>query len=187
MSGSGAVSPALPVPVGAGSPRDASSSSSGSWRSGSSWRCWISRSWRLRSIRSRRGLSAGPDEIAWVQTAYLMAEIVMIPLAAFSFAGAFDALAVHRLRRALHAVEPVVRVRVEHPVDDSISRHSGFRGRRDEPHRVRDGLCDFQRQEARDDPGDPGRGFPRSRPPLGRRSADGSPSRQAGAGCSSSM
>ena len=29
------------------------------------------------------GLSAGPDEIAWVQTAYLMAEIVMIPLAAY--------------------------------------------------------------------------------------------------------
>jgi DHA2 family multidrug resistance protein len=29
------------------------------------------------------GLSAGPDEVAWVQTAYLMAEIVMIPLAAF--------------------------------------------------------------------------------------------------------
>src|SRR5205085_11089275 len=29
------------------------------------------------------GLSAGPDEIAWVQTAYLMAEIVMIPLSAF--------------------------------------------------------------------------------------------------------
>ncbi len=29
------------------------------------------------------GLNAGPDEIAWVQTAYLMAEIVMIPLAAY--------------------------------------------------------------------------------------------------------
>lgn len=29
------------------------------------------------------GLSAGPDEIAWVQTAYLIAEIVMVPLAAF--------------------------------------------------------------------------------------------------------
>src|SRR6266436_7360653 len=26
------------------------------------------------------GLSAGPDEIAWVQTAYLIAEIVVIPL-----------------------------------------------------------------------------------------------------------
>src|SRR6476619_7579151 len=35
----------------------------------------------LNSIQA--GLSAGPDEIAWVQTAYLMAEIVMIPLAAF--------------------------------------------------------------------------------------------------------
>jgi DHA2 family multidrug resistance protein len=35
----------------------------------------------LSSIQA--GLSAGPDEISWVQTAYLMAEIVMIPLAAF--------------------------------------------------------------------------------------------------------
>jgi DHA2 family multidrug resistance protein len=29
------------------------------------------------------GLSAAPDEISWVQTAYLMAELVMIPFAAF--------------------------------------------------------------------------------------------------------
>jgi MFS transporter, DHA2 family, multidrug resistance protein len=29
------------------------------------------------------GLSTGPDEISWVQTAYLMAELVMIPLSAF--------------------------------------------------------------------------------------------------------
>jgi MFS transporter, DHA2 family, multidrug resistance protein len=29
------------------------------------------------------GLSAGPDEISWVQTAYLIAELVMIPLSAF--------------------------------------------------------------------------------------------------------
>src|ERR1700742_310024 len=35
----------------------------------------------LNSIQA--GLNAGPDEIAWVQTAYLMAEIVMIPLAAY--------------------------------------------------------------------------------------------------------
>ena len=35
----------------------------------------------LSSIQA--GLSSGPDEIAWVQTAYLMAEIIMIPLAAF--------------------------------------------------------------------------------------------------------
>src|SRR3569623_1282238 len=35
----------------------------------------------LNSIQA--GLSAGPDEIAWVQTAYLVAEIVMLPLAAY--------------------------------------------------------------------------------------------------------
>ncbi len=35
----------------------------------------------LNSIQA--GLLAGPDEIAWVQTAYLMAEIVMIPLSGF--------------------------------------------------------------------------------------------------------
>lgn len=35
----------------------------------------------LNSIQA--GLSAGPDEIAWVQTSYLMAEIVMIPLSGF--------------------------------------------------------------------------------------------------------
>jgi DHA2 family multidrug resistance protein len=29
------------------------------------------------------GLSAGPDEISWIQTGYLMAELVMIPFAAF--------------------------------------------------------------------------------------------------------
>src|SRR5882672_1851675 len=29
------------------------------------------------------GVAAGPDEISWVQTGYLMAELVMIPLAAF--------------------------------------------------------------------------------------------------------
>jgi DHA2 family multidrug resistance protein len=35
----------------------------------------------LNSIQA--GLSSGPDEISWIQTAYLMAEIIMIPLAAF--------------------------------------------------------------------------------------------------------
>ena len=35
------------------------------------------------------GLSAGPDEISWVQTAYLMAELVMIPFSAF-LAGALS-------------------------------------------------------------------------------------------------
>src|SRR4051812_35952003 len=29
------------------------------------------------------GLSAGPDEISWIQTGYLIAELIMIPFAAF--------------------------------------------------------------------------------------------------------
>ena len=35
----------------------------------------------LNSVQA--GLSAGPDEISWVQTGYLMAELVMIPFSAF--------------------------------------------------------------------------------------------------------
>ncbi|WP_420381397.1 DHA2 family efflux MFS transporter permease subunit [Novosphingobium sp.] len=35
----------------------------------------------LRDVQA--GLSAGPDEASWVQTAYLMAELVMIPLSAY--------------------------------------------------------------------------------------------------------
>ncbi|WP_374470003.1 DHA2 family efflux MFS transporter permease subunit [Phenylobacterium sp.] len=35
----------------------------------------------LNSVQA--GLSAGPDEISWIQTGYLMAELVMIPFAAF--------------------------------------------------------------------------------------------------------
>ena len=33
------------------------------------------------------GLSAGPDEMSWVQTAYLIAELVMIPFSACRRAG----------------------------------------------------------------------------------------------------
>ena len=35
----------------------------------------------LRDVQA--GLSAGPDEISWVQTSYLMAELVMIPLSGY--------------------------------------------------------------------------------------------------------
>lgn len=35
----------------------------------------------LNSVQA--GLSAGPDEVSWVQTGYLMAELVMIPFSAF--------------------------------------------------------------------------------------------------------
>src|SRR5215831_17926988 len=35
----------------------------------------------LNNVQS--GLSAGPDEISWIQTGYLMAELVMVPFSAF--------------------------------------------------------------------------------------------------------
>ena len=41
----------------------------------------------LRDVQA--GLAAGPDEVSWVQTAYLMAELVMIPLSGY-LAGAMS-------------------------------------------------------------------------------------------------
>ena len=35
------------------------------------------------------GLSAGSDEVAWVQTAYLIAEVIMIPLSPVRWPGSF--------------------------------------------------------------------------------------------------
>ena len=48
------------------------------------------------------GLSASSDEISWVQTAYLIAEVIMIPLSGFLGAAAVDARAVHHLGGGLH-------------------------------------------------------------------------------------
>jgi len=43
-------------------------------------RCWISRFVSASLGEIGGGLSAGPDEIAWVQTSYLIAKITVIPL-----------------------------------------------------------------------------------------------------------
>ena len=45
------------------------------------------------------GLSASADEISWVQTSYLIAEVIMIPLSGMLVARALDALDVHDLGR----------------------------------------------------------------------------------------
>ena len=58
----------------------------------------------LNSIQA--GLSAGPDEIAWVQTAYLMAEIVMIPLAAYLSQALSTRWLFTALGRAVHPCQP---------------------------------------------------------------------------------
>jgi len=43
------------------------------------------------------GLSASSDEITWVQTSYLIAEVIMIPLSGFFVARFFDAIHIRRL------------------------------------------------------------------------------------------
>jgi MFS transporter, DHA2 family, multidrug resistance protein len=53
------------------------------------------------------GLAAGPDEISWVQTAYLMAELVMIPFSAF-LAQALSTRWVFALSAALFTLSSVL-------------------------------------------------------------------------------
>ena len=82
------------------------------------------------------GLSAGPDEIAWVQTSYLIAEIVVIPLSGWlsrvmSTRWLFCASAV-----GLHRHQPAVRLGLEHPEHDRVPRAAGLPRRLDDPDRV---------------------------------------------------
>ena len=55
------------------------------------------------------GLSASADEISWVQTSYLIAEVVMIPLSGTLSAAAVDARPVRRLDDRLHDFKRHVR------------------------------------------------------------------------------
>src|ERR1700760_2703080 len=77
------------------------------------------------------GLSASSTEVSWVQTAYLIAEVIAIPLSGF-------------LSRALgirlHRRESVVRLRIFFRRDDPVARDPGISRRRHDPHGVRDRL-----------------------------------------------
>ena len=50
------------------------------------------------------GLSASQDEVTWVQTSYLVAEVIMIPLSGLPVADVFDAHHLHDFGRRLHAM-----------------------------------------------------------------------------------
>ena len=94
------------------------------------------------------GLSASSEEVAWVQTAYLIAEVVMIPLSgilsrAFSTRYFFAAV----LRR-LHGDELHVLDRHRHQPDDRVARAAGFHRGRHDPHRLRGRVHDFPPREA---------------------------------------
>ena len=83
------------------------------------------------------GLAASANEITWVQTAYLIAEVVMIPLSGYPVARARHAHPVRHLGRRLHGREPDVRALHHHQRDDRLARHPGLHRRRHDPDRVR--------------------------------------------------
>ena len=56
------------------------------------------------------GLAASSDEISWVQTAYLIAEVVAIPLSGFLSRALGTRMHVRDLGRGLHLREPDVRL-----------------------------------------------------------------------------
>ena len=83
------------------------------------------------------GLSAGPDELAWVQTSYLIAEIIVIPLSGWLSAFCPHAgCSAFRLPVLPH--QPVVRHGLGHPQHDRLSRAARFSGRLDDSHRFHD-------------------------------------------------
>ena len=77
------------------------------------------------------GLSASTDEIAWVQTAYLIADVVMVPMSRVHVSTAVDPRAVRYRRARLHRGQRVVRHRHQSRRDDRLSGDAGVLRRRD--------------------------------------------------------
>ena len=79
------------------------------------------------------GLSAGPDEISWVQTAYLMAELVMIPFSAF-LAQAMSTRWLFAASAGLFTLSSVAcGLAWNMELHDSVSCNPGLYRRRDDP------------------------------------------------------
>ena len=83
------------------------------------------------------GLAASADEITWVQTAYLIAEVVMIPLSGFLSRALGTRILFADLGRGLHRREPDVRAVDVDRRDDRLARDPGLHRRRHDPDRVR--------------------------------------------------
>ena len=108
--------------------------------SASSSRCWTSRSSRPRCADIGGGLSAGADEIAWVQTSYLIAEIVVIPLSGW-LSRVMSTRWLFCVSAAGFTVDqPAVRLGLEHREHDRVPRAAGLSRRLDDPDRVHHGL-----------------------------------------------
>ena len=86
------------------------------------------------------GLSASSTEVSWVQTAYLIAEVVAIPAVGLPVARARHPAVVRDLGRRLHGFQFLVRICLLDRADDPVARDPGISGRRHDPDRVRIGL-----------------------------------------------
>ncbi len=82
------------------------------------------------------GLSAGADEIAWVQTSYLIAEIVVIPLSGWLYASVLHTLAILCIRRRFHRDQPVMRLGVEYRKHDRVPCAARLPRWINDPHRL---------------------------------------------------
>ena len=96
------------------------------------------------------GLSASQDEVTWVQTSYLVAEVIMIPLSGF-LSRVFSTRIIFTISAGgLHADEPDVLDRDLDRRHDHLARAAGLHRRRHDPDRVRLGLHDLSALEAAD-------------------------------------
>ena len=83
------------------------------------------------------GLAASANEITWVQTAYLIAEVVMIPLSGFLSRALGTRMLFAISAGGLHRRQPDVRPLHHHQRDDLLARRAGLHRRRHDPDRVR--------------------------------------------------
>ena len=86
------------------------------------------------------GLSASQSEVSWVQTSYLIAEVIAIPAVGLHVARARHAAVVCDLGFRLHHRELLLRLRLDARADDHLARDPGISRRRHDPDRVRLGL-----------------------------------------------
>ena len=100
------------------------------------------------------GLSAGADEVAWVQTSYLIAEIIVIPLSGWLSRVMSTRWLFCALGGGLHHHQPAVRLGVEHREHDRVPRAARLSRRLDDPDRVHHGLHLLQQPAAGDRRGD---------------------------------
>jgi hypothetical protein len=105
------------------------------------------------------GLSAGPDEISWMQTGYLIAELIMIPFAAF-LAQALSTRYLFAMSAGLFTISSAL-CGMAWDIESMIAFrvHSGLRRRGHGADRLRHRLRHVRGQAEGDDPGHPRHGL----------------------------